>query len=318
MLNKIIKTQNFRLSLAFMLVLTIVFSINIVNAENYRENVYNEVNIELQHSIKNQNKNLSIAERYESLNIEKNKLSAIDTEDLINLILEYPLLGNIFAYDNLLEGLSVIEKEFNPIKELIHRNDAKKLIENRLNNSELKKDFIKTSFLKTLQEYILSNGYYNVNETQKASQTTVKTPKGTSVTVLMRGEELTTKEKNDINAYFDSTYPNATRIGSATTNYNCHSYAWYSASTSNKYWMNYPTAYMSDGSYIKVSSTQSKKVYYPNGGSSHSGLYVAGTITSKWGQAGLYKHSLSHCPYKTSGVVYYKLNTNLPKIFIDM
>ncbi|WP_442256788.1 hypothetical protein [Vagococcus salmoninarum] len=47
-------------------------------------------------------------------------------------------------------------------------------------------------------------------------------------------------------------YPKTSRLTSATKLFNCHSYAWYSSNTStNKYWLNAPTKYISDGSYKK-------------------------------------------------------------------
>lgn len=76
-----------------------------------------------------------------------------------------------------------------------------------------------------------------------ATTTTVSTPKGTKVTVLIRGEELSSTEKASMNTYMAGQFPNAVRVAEPTTNYNCHSYAWYCTSTSNRYWMNSPSAY---------------------------------------------------------------------------
>ncbi|NCE63148.1 hypothetical protein D1159_00785 [Pseudoflavonifractor sp. 524-17] len=44
------------------------------------------------------------------------------------------------------------------------------------------------------------------------------------------------------------------RLSRATPSYNCHSYAWYSQSISNNYWINDPKPYMNDGSYSKYAS----------------------------------------------------------------
>ena len=45
-------------------------------------------------------------------------------------------------------------------------------------------------------------------------------------------------------------YPNATKLREATTNYNCHSYAWHLQTLPNVFWINDPSPYMTDGSWI--------------------------------------------------------------------
>ena len=127
----------------------------------------------------------------------------------------------------------------------------------------------------------------------------------------IRGEELSSSEITSINESYDTAYPNATRLRSATTNYNCHSYAWYSQSTSNIYWINYPESYLNDGTYIQSTYAVGDIIvyFYPNGTPSHSGIItgkssntLAGlTVTSKWGMAGLYSHAGNHCPYDNNG-----------------
>lgn len=139
---------------------------------------------------------------------------------------------------------------------------------------------------------------------------TVTTPNGTSVTVWRYDNDFTSADKASVNAYWDNLYPNATRLRSATPYYNCHSYAWYSTATSNRYWMNYPTAYMSDGSYTHITSNilVNDKLYYSS--ASHSGIvtYVGNSgfgnlrVTSKWGAAGLYNHWYNDCPYSTTSL----------------
>ena len=144
----------------------------------------------------------------------------------------------------------------------------------------------------------------------------VKTPKGTTVQTLYdRFPELTSVEKTNTNTYYGSIYPNAVRLAQPTVKYNCHSYAWYSQSTSNKHWMNVPNAYWNDGSYAKLAILPrvGHKAHWPTG--DHSAVvskitYQNGThyyyYTSKWGAAGLYEHFTSDCPYTGSVVNYEK------------
>ena len=134
----------------------------------------------------------------------------------------------------------------------------------------------------------------------------VYTPKGSYVEVIIRGEQLSNSKKNQINSYFDKKYPKATRLREATTNYNCHSYAWYSTSSNNKYWINDPSPYQTDGSYQNVGSlptSPGQKLYYPTSGGhtaivNKTGSTIWGVnMTSKWGQAGLYRYNYGDDPY---------------------
>lgn len=120
--------------------------------------------------------------------------------------------------------------------------------------------------------------------------------------------------------YFLNAYPSTELIASVNPSYNCHSYAWYSQSTSNNYWINEPYVYIDDGSYSitynnisagnKVCYIYIPWAYYLE----HSGIVVSpanGTIPmrviSKWGYNGLFTHDLNDCPYvKTdTGIVFY-------------
>jgi hypothetical protein len=130
---------------------------------------------------------------------------------------------------------------------------------------------------------------------------TVLTPKKSKVAVFER-EEMTSTDIANHDAYMHSRYPNATKLRSASYKYNCHSYAWFSTSSTNKWWMNNPNKYMTDGSYSESDTAASGyKIYYPMPGNQHSGILtsVNGSIkvTSKWGAYGLYRHTASYCPY---------------------
>lgn len=142
---------------------------------------------------------------------------------------------------------------------------------------------------------------------------TVKTPKGSKVPeVYKRSPELTTAEKNSLNSQMAKTYPRVTRIAQPTVKYNCHSYAWYSRSTSNPYWIgrsNPPKIYTTDGSYKRYSGTprSGMKAWY-NGGE-HSGISIGAKmvsgvqvhyVESKWGMCGVYQHAYNDCPYSPS------------------
>ncbi len=139
---------------------------------------------------------------------------------------------------------------------------------------------------------------------------TVKTPKGSSVSVYDNSSivDWSASEKAELNATYDAMYPTATRISGPTKKYNCHSYAWYSTSSSNRYWMDDPSLYMEDGSYTKTTSSKNgNKVYWAErtyAFPEHSGILAENmqsspyiSCNSKWGQLGVYNHPLDDCPY---------------------
>jgi hypothetical protein len=141
----------------------------------------------------------------------------------------------------------------------------------------------------------------------------VYTPNYTAVEVIVMeaGDELTQEQINYFNSYVSINYPLATKLREPTLKYNCHSYAWYSQSTSNNKWMNQLEAdndpnlskYWTDGSYeYGAGWSVGGKVFWVLG--DHSGIissqgtpYYNNIITSKWGPGPLMYHKQSYCPY---------------------
>ena len=130
--------------------------------------------------------------------------------------------------------------------------------------------------------------------------------------------ELSAQEIIDITNYYVSNYPNAEMIRPASAKYNCHSYAWYSQSTSNQYWLNSHTEnnafqlrrYWTDDYYYATTAVDAEIVYYSSG--DHSAIPLSTSYISKWGQAPLMKHSPTYCPYISTNRQYYKHRTSLP------
>jgi hypothetical protein len=133
----------------------------------------------------------------------------------------------------------------------------------------------------------------------------VYTPKGTAVSTIVYTTELTTAQINAFIAWTQQNYPNALLLRNPTDKYNCHSYAWYSQSTSNYMWMPDPSLYWQDGSYHDGTfPIIGYKINYTNGG--HSGIMNDNNyVTSKWGAYGLMKHYYTYCPYNSLIVHYF-------------
>lgn len=152
------------------------------------------------------------------------------------------------------------------------------------------------------------------------SNSTVYTPYGSSVSVITRDWELSSTEIKRMNKYVADDYPNATRETDASRKYNCHSYAWYSTSTSNDRWMNSPSddIYWNDGSYVLLSTSSSgHKVSYPSS-SDHSAIQATSSSTqlrSKWGPYPRMLHAHNYSPYPVgTGLKYYRLASTCPTI----
>lgn len=160
----------------------------------------------------------------------------------------------------------------------------------------------------------------------------IKTPKGSDIDVVTpfyEPEDSVLQEFIDI---YEDYFPHANLIGTPTVMYNCHSFAFYSTNRyTNKYWMNDPRLYMTDGSYIDVYPSNGtipaanlRVEFKPTDyyGTWHSVVIVgrySGTITSgqnynltrcqsKWGAGGLYEHALNYHPWAEYDMYFYQRN----------
>jgi len=157
----------------------------------------------------------------------------------------------------------------------------------------------------------------------------VVTPKGSPVItwVLCEDEPQIRQMKDE---YYIGNWQNAILMGKfgsyySTRTFNCHGYAWLISEggpTRAMGWVDkeddtenydvgiYPEVYMTDGSYIQVSSyTHPAKVFWGNGCHSAITTEHQDTVISKWADGPLMKHYLSDCPWKNEymyyGVEYY-------------
>lgn len=290
----------------------------------------------------------STSHKIEACRIPSDILSKMTNEALVKAVLEFPFITDVYAYSNEVEGVISIEEKCDAYAELLRRENAKDfLIEYAKNRTEEMKldvdvyEEIKNDILAILILYQIdymqelsaddisvidelstcinyvntvsiqpSVGYYSIR-----SGGYVYTPNGSRVEYYTRS--CTHSEGNlNYHAALDSQYAtahNMQTISVGTCKYNCHSYAWYSTSTSNTYWINNPAPYMSDGSYSKVLSGISTSSINVNDGDiviygvqsepTHSAIIVGnatgaplGTrnVRSKWGILGVFEHSVAN------------------------
>lgn len=228
----------------------------------------------------------------------------------LSLILTLSLVGNKIAIKT--QAQSIDHSCFSSVAEYtpIHK----------LNSIEL------LSFSNADGGFVIGGEYISVQ------LSTVTTPNRTNVEVYKVLNDISDDLVSEFNSIVASQYPNSIRLGNATAKYNCHSYAWYSQSSSNSYWMNYPSPYYEDNSYLEVSTPMQGDIicYFDDNGTSnnyaddsnlHSGIVVSYdssissngvcgnsnqvVVKSKWGAYGLYQHRGDQCPYTSADYVKY-------------
>lgn len=194
------------------------------------------------------------------------------------------------------------------IKESMLRNSE--TYETTLFKRALSESDIGIERIQFMDNYIESTSTCYFDVLGSCTYSTVTTPKGSTVQVIRFNNDFTSSQKLTLANQIATAYPNAVMQSNATPYYNCHSYAWYSPRTTNRFWMNNPSTYMTDGSYVKGGTvTSGMKIHYSIG--DHSGIvtgvsgYGIGVI-SKWGYGGLYSHQYNDSPYETTGITFWK------------
>lgn len=163
----------------------------------------------------------------------------------------------------------------------------------------------------------------------------VFTPAGTPVSVGNPTRELTSEEIAANNNWVAQVYPSAVYLAAPTSTYNCHDYAWDKVFSDVPHWMEYGdmSYYIWDGSYsydgtvgstwlgpgdfIKTSWSPGERIIPGSQDHSEVSTGTEGIVISKWGQCGLYQHTLSDCPYEDlygEGYNFYKSNYTVPQV----
>jgi len=150
--------------------------------------------------------------------------------------------------------------------------------------------------------------------------TTIYIPKGENVEgILFTDVDRWVTYYEEYGAWLVDLYDwDATRVGAATHQYNCHGYAWHVSEGGNNVLINYLDQYGNQNlskywtglqSYVTPGSTAiGRKIRYTN--DDHSAITTSNSsyAKSKWGKLPLYEHLKSDCPYTSTGLSYYKLN----------
>lgn len=113
--------------------------------------------------------------------------------------------------------------------------------------------------------------------------------------------DFSTEDKKYIRDDMADAHPTFSRVSDATKKYNCHSYAWYSVSTSNILWINDPGPVYGNTNYyakwiipMNTPVSGDKVLFFTGSNLQHSAV-LTGTSTciSKLGQAGVYRTTVN-------------------------
>lgn len=259
-----------------------------------------------------------------AVHLDESVFDDLSTEEVLRAVLEYPLNVDIICFNTIQKGIERLQEHCTALRVFLKRDDAYEVLRNAIDRNDQKRlkanlsDVDAAVVPDILQFLTMHEGFavdaieYKTRINETMGTATVYTPKGSAVSVYTIAEF----SAADI-AYWNNKatteYPKATFVSRASAKYNCHSYAWYSSSTSNPYWMNDPSRYMTDGSYTRVLKiSQATRVYYPNDDHSARVYEAEGNsinnakMISKWGVGPVMIHALHYGPYPGSGASYWR------------
>lgn len=258
-------------------------------------------------------------QKLKASHVPEDILTNMTTEALVETVLNYPLLIDMYAFDTPVLGYQAVSSIFYGLPELASRPDAVTYLNNYIekNITEKGDTHITILYANTLIKCInddiasISKAITSSIARTRAGITYVYTPNNTPVAVYYgltwADHDTTQAQAEAARDYYLQTYPSTEVVGPVDPEYNCHSYAWYWASTSNPYWMNNPSAYMTDGSYYSSYCFVNAKVFYDSSWGDqydHSGIVIEEAsypnpcvVKSKWGCCALFTHYVDDCPY---------------------
>lgn len=260
--------------------------------------------------------------------LTQEQLSA-PTAQLIEYILDYPYIVDLFVSSSPSDNAySRLCDSFNGLAELELRCDAASEMLQMLvteSASDIKAPYLKallavpSCFAKLTEQEISLYSSYKATAAQARAAVAFTlngfdytradinayTTGGTVVPLYTAMSDYSETEKSTI-AQNTATAYGITKLGNATSKYNCHSYAWYNTSTSNTYVIEKVGAYIyvcdDHSTYLTNASVGAIAVYLDSYDVPlHSAIVTSVngtnvTCKSKWGANGLFEHSLANVP----------------------
>lgn len=259
------------------------------------------------------------SERYALCYVSEEEASSMTTDALLETVLTYPYFINIYAYDSPTLGIEMVSRYFPALPELLSRPDVIETLQFYTDQSSLYsvRDEINLNYVdaQLLLAQVQAQSVDAQLQDTRAANAKVKTPNGSYVDVVqgftwsdwtkIYGSKV---DQNIAEAKSEAcldTFPSAKILRDPDPEYNCHSYAWYSTSSSNSYWMDDPTLYMSDRSYVSSYAKSGNRVTYTDLDTDmliHSAIVSSvsngvAKAASKWGTLAVFSHNVFDCPY---------------------
>lgn len=284
-----------------------------------------------------------VEDKIAACRIQKDVLQNMTNEQLLDAVLNFPFRCEIFYYSSREEGVENLEKISDAYAELIRREDAKDTLIETINQRRCMRTTLTTK--EELDDEILvtiilyQKSFQNILSLEEVEDIagvstmidievidensdidpllayTITTPKGSVVPYLTMSCNHSNEDFHMKEALETANAFGVTVISPGSCKYNCHSYAWFNQSENNSYWINDPSAYMTDGSYNRVMSGTSTssisavlgdRVFYgTTSNPTHSALINSSAtgvplatriVKSKWGASGVFSHTVLNVP----------------------
>ena len=291
---------------------------------------------------------MSLAERVQACLVDETVAARMTTQALLGTVVDFPYIINIAAYNSIAEGIHIVRGYFSPLDGLLNRCDASLVIAEYIDKCKANGDISDVEYVISTQYHVACDLYNYLSAVLDDSSgtedtdgsnsiryfidpitgwiiDTVRTPNNSKVYVFygltwqdhsnVYGQNITYNNVYSYDVQLQSMF-HATMLRNPDPSYNCHSFAWHSTSSSNPYWMDDPSKYMQDGSYVQMNMAAPgyKVTYHTTDNSNttkldHSGIVssVNGSfvqVISKWGFHSLFSHSLHDCPYVADALAY--------------
>lgn len=277
-------------------------------------------------------------EMIDACQIPDDILPHLSTAALAETVLNYPLLSDMLAWSDSNLGYQSVVSNFNGLNELLSREDGMDYLLNAtltLSSSDdinEEDSFIERNKIRCVS--LIADNIYD-NPTPYATPTpmvgAILTPNGSYIPyyknlgfddlakIFGSSVPFTQSEIDDLERQYTLNYPHAEKVAPISPSYNCHSYAWYSDSPNNPYWVIDIAPYITDGSYKLLRPFNPKRydiVLYTRGADvTHSAIYSNNIgeylyLYSKWDFMGAYSHRHDYCPYynDNTGLLSYTRN----------
>ena len=280
----------------------------------------------------------TLEKKIEACEVPNGTVEHMTTKALVETVVNYPLIINIYAFNTFEDGIQSVSEYFNGLSELISRKDAMEELAAYSEQNDVWDENTDVSFYcaKDLLAYLESK--MQNSTTSDIDPTNPPEGGGRAVDINTPGgnttfgshnlswgsfEGLTYEKSVAIREGFMRTYESTVLLGEITPMYNSHSYAWLrdyqddvrficdefpEDNEYTNYWLKTPEDIIDESSYVETDEEVGAIAYYT---SDHSAVVYSlpsrgePVVISKWGSNSLFRHELSDCPYGYGSVSYW-------------